>query len=261
MTSDKILDIFIRSCLLLAVCGAVHFLLCRVFAGRAQAYKIQPHALPRDGDIQRDFFWSFTSLFVFGCIKLAFVTWLYQQRPFLLFYEVSQSWAEFLITLVAFFILIDTGRYWIHRFLHMPGIYRAVHYVHHKTITPTAFSASSVHPAEITIFMLLPLAILVIYPMHYLVVAIYTWALWSQGIVRHLGYDFFSDHVRNIPLLRSLALGKFHDIHHTDPQTNYASIFTWWDYWAGTVHEKFSPDGPQGEKNGEAESMASNRAY
>ena len=38
--------------------------------------------------------------------------------------------------------------YWMHRFMHLPGIFKAVHKVHHLSHNPSPWAAFSFHPLE-----------------------------------------------------------------------------------------------------------------
>jgi Delta7-sterol 5-desaturase len=49
----------------------------------------------------------------------------------------------------AFFLLFtDFLIYWIHRGLHLPGVYKHLHKPHHKWIVPTPFAAYAFHPLD-----------------------------------------------------------------------------------------------------------------
>lgn len=47
-----------------------------------------------------------------------------------------------------FIAFTDTGIYWIHRWLHLPSVYRWLHKPHHKWIVPTPFASYAFHPLD-----------------------------------------------------------------------------------------------------------------
>lgn len=47
-----------------------------------------------------------------------------------------------------FIAFTDTGIYWIHRWLHLPAVYRQLHKPHHKWIVPTPFASYAFHPLD-----------------------------------------------------------------------------------------------------------------
>lgn len=228
---------FVNGALVLAVCGGLHWLLAHALARHTLAFKTQPESAPREGDIRRDFFWASVTLFGFGSLSLPLMLWIHSYRPIMLNYDIAARPLLFLGTLAAFLFVVDTLRYWLHRALHRPFLFRHVHYLHHRTVTPTAFNGFSGHPAETGLNLLIPMLVMVAMPVHWAVPVTYSWFLTVGHVFRHLGYDFFSGSLERLPLLGSVVLGRFHDVHHTEPDTNFSTMFSWWDYWMGTAHE------------------------
>ena len=42
----------------------------------------------------------------------------------------------------------ETYYYWLHRWMHLPHIYKYVHKAHHESLTTTAWTSFSFHPIE-----------------------------------------------------------------------------------------------------------------
>ena len=66
----------------------------------------------------------------------------------------------------------DTYFYWLHRGMHHRWLYRRVHRLHHRSVTPTPFAAYAFHPLEALLeAAFLPLFLL-LFPVHGAVVAV-----------------------------------------------------------------------------------------
>lgn len=242
MDGVSLIRVLVNGSFVLATCAFLYLLVSVVLPVRLKAYKMQPDSLPRQGDIPRDFFWAAVALFVLGAANLLLITWLHERRPLILFYDVRENWLRFVISFLAFFLLSDAYRYWTHRLQHVPFLYRRFHSLHHRSVTPTPVNGFSGHPVDIAINLLGPILLMAIHPVHVYVIMAYGWFITVGHILRHLGYDFISHHIARVPLLNTLVLARFHDYHHTDPDTNFTNMFTWWDYWMNTAHEKSRND-------------------
>lgn len=62
-----------------------------------------------------------------------------EESPFSLY-----TWLQYPL----FIAFTDTGIYWIHRWLHVPAVYRQLHKPHHKWIVPTPFASYAFHPLD-----------------------------------------------------------------------------------------------------------------
>lgn len=136
-----------------------------------------------------------------------------------------------LLQLVFFFLVEDYLNYWIHRWLHLPWLYRHIHSVHHEYDSPFAIVAAYAHPVEV-ILQAIPTFVgpFVIGP------HLYTLMLWQicrncEAIDIHSGYDLPYSLKSLIP---SYAGARHHDYHHYMHSGNFASVFTWCDRIYGT---------------------------
>lgn len=120
----------------------------------------------------------------------------------------------------------------IHRALHWKPLYRHVHAVHHRNVSPTSWSGLAMHPAEhvlyfstLAIFFVLPA-----HPVHMLFLLFWQLLGAPSG---HSGFDAVS-----IAGRRVLALDPFfHHLHHRYFECNYGSAEFPLDRWMGTGHD------------------------
>uniref|UniRef100_A0A7S3VH27 Fatty acid hydroxylase domain-containing protein n=1 Tax=Dunaliella tertiolecta TaxID=3047 RepID=A0A7S3VH27_DUNTE len=151
--------------------------------------------------------------------------------------------------------LHDSWFYWTHRMLHWGPLYKHIHYIHHKSKVPSAFTGYSFHVIEALIVFANEVFVTMLFPMPASVHRVYhlvTTAIHEGG---HAGYEIapFIPTIEGLLLLifkgtkdsnRGQALNtvQHHDMHHRFPTRHFSLYFTHWDRWFGTMH-------PQYEKN------------
>lgn len=141
------------------------------------------------------------------------------------------TWYQLAIQIAYFFLVEDYFNYWIHRWLHLPWLYRHIHSVHHYYDAPFSIVAAYAHPVEV-IAQAIPtfLGPLLVGP------HLYTLMLWQvfrnfEAIDIHSGYEFPYSLKSLIP---AYAGTHHHDYHHYIHSGNFASVFTWCDRLYGT---------------------------
>ncbi len=135
---------------------------------------------------------------------------------------------------VAFMLSQETYYYWIHRWMHRPGIYERVHKWHHESIETTAWTAFSFHPIEAVLqAAFLPLAAMLI-PMHVYAFLTLLSVMTLSATINHAGVEVFPSSWARLPILRGLIGATHHDVHHKRARFNFGLYFTFWDEWMGT---------------------------
>jgi sterol desaturase/sphingolipid hydroxylase (fatty acid hydroxylase superfamily) len=125
--------------------------------------------------------------------------------------------------------------YWIHRAIHWPPLYRAVHYLHHKNVNPEPWSGLAMHPVEHILYFSVVLIHWVIpgHPIHFLFNAQHT------ALTPAAGHDGFEG-----PVLKGRLPGGsyFHYLHHRFFNCNYGEATLPLDRWFGTFRPRlFDP--------------------
>lgn len=72
---------------------------------------------------------------------------------------VIPSLRTFAVDFVFALLAREISFYYIHRALHQPSIYVYIHKIHHKYITPVAFTAEYAHPVEHILANVLPISL------------------------------------------------------------------------------------------------------
>lgn len=120
-----------------------------------------------------------------------------------------------------FVFLMDTAIYWLHRLLHLPYLYKKIHYIHHQYHPITSYAASALDPVDLIVTVIiagtLPLLILPLYvDLHMILIWItFTWGIYVHNS-RAKGVSFLYDAVD-------------HRVHHTTGRYNYALFTRFWD--------------------------------
>ena len=122
--------------------------------------------------------------------------------------------------------------YWVHRFLHMPFMYKHFHSLHHKNINIGPWSGIAMHPIEHFLY-ISSMCIHWIVASHPIHLAFHVVWLGPGAAMSHTGYENML-----VKDKRRLALGTFyHQLHHRYFECNYGNQEMPWDRWFGTFHD------------------------
>lgn len=144
-----------------------------------------------------------------------------------IYWRVSDRGAGWLVvSVLVYFVAIETGIYWIHRAMHADLPYRLVHRYHHQWDKPNSWVSMAFHPLD-SFMLALPLHITAFFVPIYggLFIAIQTFfSFWSVSVhdrVSLVRWRWFN-HTDN------------HTLHHWYSRCNYGQFTTFWDRAMGT---------------------------
>ncbi|OJY48019.1 MAG: hypothetical protein BGP17_02405 [Sphingomonas sp. 67-41] len=142
-------------------------------------------------------------------------------------------------TLVLMIVAHDAYFYWTHRAMHHPRLFRAFHWTHHKSRTPTPWTAYAFDAPEAIVMVAFVPIWAAIVPMHDTALYIFmTWQI-ARNVIGHAGVEFSPVSGRRSRLRGWLNTTTHHDLHHQSGRTNYGLYFSWWDRWMGTEHPEY----------------------
>ncbi|NJC24547.1 sterol desaturase family protein [Neolewinella antarctica] len=146
----------------------------------------------------------------------------------------AADWVWLALGPVVFLLAQETYYYWVHRWMHKPGVYEHVHKWHHESIETTAWTAFSFHPIEAALqAVFIPIAAFLI-PMHVFAFLTLLAVMTLSATINHAGVEIFPASWARIPFLRGLVGATHHDVHHKRAKYHYGLYFTFWDKWMGT---------------------------
>jgi len=140
----------------------------------------------------------------------------------------------FLASIALGMLIHETYYYWLHRWMHIPVVYRKIHKVHHQSMITSPWTAFSFHPIEgLLEGVILPLIILVI-PMHpYAIVAQLT-IMTITSVINHLDIEIYPRGTHKHWFGKHWIGASHHSLHHQKYSCNYGLYFTIWDKWMKT---------------------------
>jgi len=142
------------------------------------------------------------------------------------------------LSFLGFLLFTDCTIYWIHRWLHIPFLYKPLHKVHHKWKVPSPFASHAFHPID-GFLQSVPYHIYpFLFSLHkalYLCLFIMV-NLWSTSI---------HDHNFQVPrfLQRFVNGCAHHTDHHLYFTCNYGEYFTLWDRLGGSFRDPSAYNG------------------
>jgi sterol desaturase/sphingolipid hydroxylase (fatty acid hydroxylase superfamily) len=197
--------------------------------------------LPKPNQHWQEIGWSAVTSIIFTGIGLVVLiafqagyTKIYTDLPTygLLWYVVS-------ICVVLF--LQETYYYWLHRWMHKPGVYRWVHKTHHDSLTTSAWTAFSFHPIESTLQAILLPVLAFVVPLHSTAIALILVIMTFSGAINHLNTEIYPHAFSRHWLGKWLIGATHHSLHHSQFRYNYGLYFTFWDRWMRTESPDFAP--------------------
>ncbi|MBD2703072.1 sterol desaturase family protein [Spirosoma sp. BT702] len=192
----------------------------------------------------REIGWSALTSLVFTGIAVGVM--LAYQRGYTKIYTDIHSygliWYPVSISLVL--LIHETYYYWLHRWMHKPGVYKWVHKTHHDSLITTPWSAFSFHPLESTLQAIVIPALTFVLPLHSTAVGLILIIMTLSGAINHLNVEIYPHAFDRHWLGRWLIGATHHSLHHSQFRYNFGLYFTFWDKWMKTespdFHQLFS---------------------
>ncbi len=168
-----------------------------------------------------------------GC--LAGGIWL-QWMGWTLWPPLELSWWSVLLMGTVSLFLNDAWFYWGHRLLHWRPFYRH-HYIHHRSVTPTAWSNYSETLVDAAVLQGYFLVAPILLPIPAAVLIAHR--VWDHinGQMGHIGFEYFAGWTTRFP--SPMICVTFHDQHHEQFNYNYSNTFSFWDRLCGTIHPDY----------------------
>ena len=227
---------------LIAAGGLTLFLLVfRIWAGNR---RIQRKRSASRADYAREILSSMRTVFVFGVTTLAtlvgkemgVINLSIDNAPLF-----TVAWQFALIV-----VLHDAYFYWTHRAMHSKRLFKLTHLHHHKSRTPTPWTAYSFTSWEAALEAAFMPAFLLVTSMLGLTYAgfaifLFLWHMIIRNVMAHAGSELFPAGWVDNPLTDWISTTTHHDLHHSD-RANYGFYFTWWDRWMGTEHPRYKEE-------------------
>ena len=214
-----------------------------VFRGYAKARRIQERRATSQ-DYRREILSSLRTVFFFGVTTLATVVGV--ETGVITFDDGEASGWIIALHFAIVVLAHDAYFYWAHRAMHSKALFKATHLHHHKSHTPTPWTAYSFSAWEaVREAAYLPLFLLAIslsgYAMAGYAVFLFLWHMIIRNVMAHVGHEIFPAGWVDNPLTNWISTTTHHDLHHSSGH-NYGFYFTWWDRVMGTEHPRYKEE-------------------
>jgi lathosterol oxidase len=199
--------------------------------------KIQLREATR-ADFLREFSAAIRTVLVYTVLAVPMV-WAFR-HGYLQEFQGSVGPLGFTAYLAAMVLAHDTWFYWSHRAMHTRLLYKHFHRFHHRTITPTAWTAYAFAiPEAALMFVFMPLFFAIL-PTPTPVVFTFLAIMILRNAMAHAGLELHPSGWASHPVLRWITTTTHHDMHHgTSYNHNYGFYFTWWDKLMSTEHPDY----------------------
>lgn len=209
------------------VAGIFYFIFYKWFPHRFEARKINKRKYKKD-QFSKEIKWSIISSLIFS-VTAAFTVVMWQ-KGYTKVYENANLYGFWYlpVSLLTYMFLQETYYYWIHRWMHVPSVYKIVHKIHHDSKIASPFTAFSFHPIEALLqAIFLPLLLLLV-PIHYYVIIVLLVIMSVSSVVNHLDIDIYPSNPNHF-VNKYIIGGKHHARHHKYFKYNFGLYFTFWD--------------------------------
>ena len=97
------------------------------------------------------------------------------------------------ISLLLALVIHETYYYWLHRWMHLPKVYRVVHQWHHDSIETSSLTSFSFHPIESILQAIVVPVLILFLPMHLSVLFLLLLIMTISGTINHAGVEIYPE--------------------------------------------------------------------
>jgi Delta7-sterol 5-desaturase len=223
------------------IAAGVLTLLLMIFSGFAQRRRMQPGRRASRADYWREIVSSMRTVVVYAFVTLAILVGR-ETGVILLEIDDAALWTiiwQFAVIVIAH----DAWFYWAHRAMHHKRLFRATHLHHHKSRTPTPWTAYSftmteavIEVAFVPVFLFLTSQMGIAYAGF--AILFFIWHQMIRNVMAHAGSELFPAGWVDNPWTDWITTTTHHDLHHSSGH-NFGFYFTFWDRWMGTEHPRY----------------------
>ena len=212
-----------------------------VFRGFAESRRIQVGRRASRADYRRELLSSMRTVAVYAVVTLTILVGR-ETGVILLSVKDADLWTiVWQITLIV--IAHDAWFYWAHRAMHSKRLFRATHLHHHKSRTPTPWTAYSftmteavIEVAFVPVFLFVTSQLGIAYAVF--AILFFIWHQMIRNVMAHAGSELFPAGWVDNPWTSWISTTTHHDLHHSSGH-NFGFYFTFWDRWMGTEHPRY----------------------
>ncbi len=165
------------------VLGPLFLSMCKMLTRAGIAHRIIEKEVTGK-QIKRELLHSFQSIVIFGFSAFPVIYFIRTGVITLL----PDSLANILLGIALLTVWNEVHFYIVHRIMHLPFLMKHVHYVHHKSVTPTVYSVYSFHWLEAVLLSTVPVTLAPFIPIAPLAIFLYPMASILLNFAGHCNY-------------------------------------------------------------------------
>lgn len=217
---------------------AYHYLFFFLFK-KQFSHRILEAGNRKRAQIKKEVYWAAWTSVIFSLATLGMI--ILWQRGYTAIYTDFSSFPlwYFFVSILVIIFLHETYYYWLHRWMHLPGIYPRFHNVHHHSIHTSALTSFSFHPIESFLQALIIPIILLFLPTHPYAILLVLLLMTISATINHAGVEIYPRHFQKHWLGKWVIGATHHDLHHKKFRFNYGLYFSFWDKWMHTESPGF----------------------
>lgn len=190
-------------------------------------------------DYRRELLASLRTVFVYAAVATP-ALWLSRNGYLAGRYDGAASVWVVAGFVVALLVAHDTWFYWTHRAMHSRLLFKRFHRLHHRSITPTPFTAYAFEWTEAAVQALFVIIWISIIPTPWIAVFLFLGIMIVRNVWGHCGTELHPRGMADHRFWGNVTTTTHHDLHHNGSFShNYGLYFTWWDRLMGTEHPRY----------------------
>jgi len=197
--------------------------------------------------VRREVLTSIVSIVVIGSVMpVTFALGLGRHAHFYQsVHAYGRGWGFIAAMVVLMMVIQDTWFYWTHRLMHHRRLFRWAHVTHHRSTNTGPWSTYSISPLEAVVDSGGSILILLLLPVTFWSLVIFTWINTAFAVYTHLGYELFPRGMSKHWLGRWINTSTAHNTHHARGRYNYSWYFLFWDRMMGTLSPDYDEQYPK----------------
>ncbi|MFD1819199.1 Sterol desaturase/sphingolipid hydroxylase, fatty acid hydroxylase superfamily [Pseudarcicella hirudinis] len=218
--------------------GLFHVIFYYWFPEKWQVRKLNKKDYPPD-QFRKEVCWSALTGLIFSIVgSFAVIIWQTgYSRIYLKINDYPILW--FPLSILFSMLIHETYYYWVHRWMHLPKVFKWVHKVHHDSKITSVWTAFSFHPVEGILEALIMPVIVMVIPMHYYAILIHLTIMTLTAAINHLDIEIYPKNAFGDILGKHMIGATHHSHHHKFYRYNFGLYFTFWDKVAKTESPGF----------------------
>jgi len=199
--------------------GSLFLSICKYLESKKILQKIKPIEAQKK-QIYFEIKHSIKSIVVFGFSIIPIIYLIRIERIELL----PDKWFNVLIGIIILVLWNEVHFYVVHRLMHNKFMMKNVHFIHHKSTTPTVYSVFSFHWLEAFLLSTVPFTILPFIPFSIIAIFIFPFVSILLNFAGHCNYRFGNGEGDSW-----ILFGTYHNEHHSRGRKNYGFAFNFLD--------------------------------